>query len=128
MTAKKTIPQSKLNLSLLEKLLKSPESTAKHFVNLLMTRRLNVIKHLAGRENLINIIWRRCVMAFLIKLKSIRKKIFCMLEFHQKNKRTTLLDRLNTLNQETPINTLHMKLLAILLQELILTENGLQPF
>lgn len=104
----------------LEKLVLSLVSTPKHFVSLAISRKSNAIKHLPDKENLINLVWKRCVILYLLTLKhqKIRKQTLYTLEFPLKNKWTTFLDKLNSSNNEV-LNTLHMYLFQTLVQELI---------
>lgn len=126
--------KTKPNIYQLEKLLCLLESTPKLYVSWAMKARLNAIKHLPDKENLIKIIWKRCAILVVIMIKSvkIRNKILYMLESHQKNKWTIFLDKLNSLKNHDQ-NTLHIYLLPILLQELILIEKDsvkywMQPY
>ena len=117
------------NIYQYEKLLLSLECIPKRFVDLAIQKKLNAIKHLPGKENLINLVWKRCLMVFIIMIKSkiIRRKTLFTVVSHQENKWMILLDKLNSLNH-TNQNILHILLFQILLQELILKEKGYQPF
>ena len=65
-------------------------------------------------------------MIFLIKVsKSAKNKILSIVEFQQKNKWMTFLDKLNTCNNQ---NILTIQLFKILVQELILKEKDCKPF
>jgi len=120
---------NQLNMYQYEKLILSLVSIPKHFVNLAINKKLSAIKHYPDKENLIDLVWRRCVMVFIIMIKSvnIRNKTLYTLVSHQKNKWTIFLDKLNSSNQ-TIQNTLHIYLFQMLLQELILKEKDYQPF
>ena len=94
-----------------------------------MKRRLNVIKLTQDKESLVNYVWKKCAILYLLILKYplVKKKILSTLECHQKNNWTTLIDKLNLLKIKEE-NTLHIQLLQILLQELILKEKDYQPY
>jgi putative transposase len=122
------------DMSLLEKRLSLLVSARKHFVNLVTQTRLSVIKLYPANENLVNKIWRRCVIMYLIMYKyahhnnqTMKEKIIFMLAFPLKNKLTTLIDKLNSLKVED-LNTAHIYLLQMLLQELISREKDYQPY
>ena len=121
--------KTKPNIYQFEKLLCLLESTPRLYVKWAMKARLNAIKHLPDKENLIKIIWKRCAIVLVIMLKSLkmRNKILYMLESHQQNKWTIFLDKLNLLKNQDQ-NTLHIYLLPILLQELISTEKDLVKY
>ena len=99
-----------------------------HFVGLLMTKRLHAIKHLLDKDDLINLIWKRCVILFLMmKTKTFQNKIFYTLELAPKNNWMTFLDKLN-ISKLTNQNTLHIQLFQILVLELISKEKVYKPF
>ena len=85
------------------------------------------IKHLPGNEELINRVFKGCViMVMMMKIhKLAREKIFSILEFPLKNKWTTFLDKLNISNDQ---NLLTILLFKILVQELISKEKDYKPF
>lgn len=117
------------NTSLLEKHLRLLVSVPKHFVNLLIRKKLIVIELLPGRESLINNVWRRCAILFLLvcKFPLMESKILSTLEFHQKSKRTTFIDKLSSLKTED-MNMLHIYLFQTLLLESISNEKVCQQF
>lgn len=98
-------------------------STHKQFVNLLTNKKLEAIGLLQDKENLINKIWQDCadIPIRLTKEPKLKEEIISMPEFLQKNNWETWVDKLNTLKPKKT-NMEHMKLLAILVRELILTE------
>lgn len=111
-----------------EKLVKSLDYIHKHFVRLAMHRNLCATKHLLDKDDLINLIWKRCVILFLIfKQKKYQNKILFTLESAPKNKWTTFLDKLNISTPENR-NTLHIELFRILVLELISQEKACKPF
>lgn len=114
---------------LLEKLVLSLVLTPKHFVRLAISRRLSAIKHLPDKENLVNLVWKRCVILLLLilKYKNLRKSILYTLEFPLKNKWTIFLDKLNLSSNEDQ-NTLHIYLFQTLVQELISNDAAYRPF
>ena len=101
--------------------------TSKQLGKWLTYHKLMAIKHLQDKEELINKVFKNCViMIFLIKVsKSAKNKILSILEFQPKNKWMTFLDKLNFL---TDPNILTIQLFKILVQELILKEKDCKPF
>lgn len=120
------ITKKKLNISQLAKLVNSQDYIKTHFVSLAMNKRSNAIKHLVDKEDLINMIWKRCVILFLL-IKTQPKQILSTLVLAQKNKWMTFLDKLSISNQKIQ-NTLHIQLFQILVQELISNEKDFKPF
>jgi transposase len=116
-------------LSHLEKLQNSQVSEYRHFVNLATLNRLNAIRHLPDKEDLINNVWKKCLTLTLLmkKYEKIKKRIICMHEFPLKNKWTTFLDKLNISKVEEQ-NTLHIYLFQMLHLELISKEKDYRPF
>lgn len=122
-------------LSPLEKLLLSLASRPKHFANFAILRKSHAIRHHPDKEDLINLVWKRFAILSVIlqlsfkiqKFKKFKSKIIFTPESLQKNKWTTFLDKLHTSNQDEN-NTLHISLFQILVQELILSAKGYQPF
>lgn len=111
-----------------KKLVKSLVYIHKHFVPLVIHRRLCAGKHLPDKEDLINTIWKRCVILFVMfKQKKYRDTILFILESVQKNKWMTFLDKLSIYNQKTS-NILHIELFQILVQELISQEKACKQF
>ena len=114
------------NLSQLKKLQDLQAYMKIHFVGLAMNRRSHAIKHLPDKEDLINIIWKKCVILFLL-IKNQPKQILSTLELVPKNNWMTFLDKLLTFNH--PIeNTFHIQLYQILVQELISNVKDFKPF
>lgn len=122
MGRKLTSFQSKKLLSLLV-------SVPKRFASLVTKIKSSLIKLYQGIENLIKVVCKRCVITYLlfVKYPKIREQILSMLEFHQKSKLTTLIDKLNSSRQED-LNTAHLYLLQMLLQELISAEKACQHY
>jgi putative transposase len=116
----------KQNIFLLERLLPSLVSANKFFGKWLMMRRLEAIEHLPNNEDLINSIWKKCAIIFLLIQKSqlLRKKTSSILESLPKNNWMTFLDNLTSLNQ----NIQPIGLLKILVLELISKEKAFKPF
>ena len=112
-----------------EKHLKLLAYTPIHFVKLAMKKKLIAIKLFQDKENLINLIWKRCAMVFVMMVKSkiIREKTLYIQEYLQKNSWMTFLDNLNSLNLNEK-NTCYMNLFLILLQELISKEKDYLPY
>lgn len=108
-------------------LLLSQDLTPKLLGRWLTLRKSQAIKHHLDKEELIEKIFKQCVITCLIMKRSnqSRKRIFSMLEFPQKNKWETFLDNLNTSEDQ---NTLTIQLFKILVQELILKGKEFQPF
>ena len=119
----------KCSTSQLQKHLNLLVSVPKHFVSLAIKTRLNLIRLYPAIENLINLVFKRCVIIYLLSYKhqKIRESLFSMQEFHLKNKLMILIDKLNS-SEASNLNTAHMYLLQIFLQELILQEKGLLPY
>ena len=108
-------------------LLLSQDLTPKLLGRWLTLRKSQVIKHLPDKEELIEKIFKQCVIICLMmkRSKHSRKKIFSMLGFPLKNKWETFLDNLNTSEDQ---NTLTIQLFKILVRELILKGKEFQPF
>lgn len=105
--------------------------TLKRLGNFLTTRLSMAIKHLPDKERYVSQVFRKCViLIFLLrKSKKFAKRIFCMLEFPQKNNWTTFLDKLSTSNNITSQNMeMTILLFKISVQELILKEKACRPF
>ena len=100
----------------------------KHFVNILMRKRLLAIKLHLGPECLINLVWKRTLLMFvMIQNVKIRKKTSSMLGSRLKNKQTICLDNLTISNQDL-ITRQSILLFQILVQELTLRKKELKPF
>lgn len=115
-----------LNISLLKKLQDLQAYMKIHFVGLAMNRRFHVIKHHPDKEDLINIVWRKCVILFLL-IKNQPTQILSTLELVQKNNWMIFLDKLPTYDQQIQ-NILHIQLFQILVQELISNVKDSKPF
>lgn len=117
----------KKNLLPLKKHLSFQVLTSKQLGRWLTHHRLMAIKHLPDKEELINKVFKNCViMTFLMRVsKSAKNKILSILEFQQKNKWMIFLDKLNLSND---LNTLTIQLFKTLVQELILKEKDYKPF
>ena len=117
------------NTSLLEMQPGLLESVLKRFVNLAINKRCYLIKLLQDKENLINKIWNRCVLVYLLAIKFpiVKKSIFSMLVSPLKNNWMTLTDKLILSNPED-LNTIHIHVLQMLLQELISQEKDCQYY
>lgn len=116
-------------MSQYQKLIILLESIPRVFINLLINKKSNAIALLSTKENLIDRVWKRCLMVFIIMIKSKKiqlKTLFTVMSL-QENKWTTFLDKLNSSNQNI-LDMLHMNLFQILLQELILKEKDYKPF
>src|SRR5579863_9606373 len=87
-------------LSLLEKHHSLVDLINKHFVKCLIHHRSMAIKHLKDKEDLINQVYKNCLIMILLmkNSKSAKEKILFMLESPLKNKWTTFLDKLNISN------------------------------
>lgn len=111
------------------KLLRSLDSINRHFVFLLIRRKSDATKHLRGNADLIELVWKRCAILFLMVNKSqkARSRISSMPVSLQKSKWTTFLDKLSSSDPEDQ-NTLHMTLFLTLLQESISIAKGCRPF
>lgn len=120
------IRKKKLNTLQLNKLVNCQGYIKTHFVSLAMNKRSNAIKHLVDKEDLINVIWKRCVILFLLT-KTQPGQILSILELAPKNKWMTFLDKLTTYNQNN-LNTLHIQLFQILVLELISNEKDFKPY
>jgi putative transposase len=85
------------------------------------------IKHLQDKEELINKVFKNCViLIYLMKTSHLAKnKIFSILEFPLKNKWMIFLDKLNTSENQ---NILTIYLFQMLVQELISKEKVCKPF
>jgi len=119
----------KLNIYQYNTLLNSLELKPKCFINLAMNKKLNAIKHLPDKENVINTIWKKCAMVFIIMLKSkkIRSKTLSSIIRLKQNSWLDILDKLKILNLND-LNTLHISLFHMILQELILKEKNYKSF
>ncbi len=117
------------NTLVLKKLLLYQDYTSIRFVNMLIQTKSNATKHLVGKENLINKVWRTTAIIYMLSQKNltIAKLITSIHASHQKNKWTTLLDNLNS---STPsiLNTIPIYLLQMLHQELTLKGKDYKPF
>ena len=102
---------------------------SRRFVHLLIRRKSDATKHLQGKEDLIDTVWKRCAILYIMVKKSqkARSAISSMRVSLQKNKWTTFLDKLSSSSPEDQ-NTLHMMLFLTLLRESILNEKGCRPF
>jgi len=118
---KYTSPSRKLVLLL--------ESKYKHFVSLLIQRSFHAIKHLPDKENLIRLVWKRCVILLLMakKFPKLKESIISTLESLQKNNWMIFLDKLNTSDVQNQ-SILHIHLFQTLGLELTLKEKASQPF
>ena len=98
------------------------ETNDKFYLNLLLQKKICAIKHLPEKETIINILWKRCYLVFIILIKSkyIRSKTLSSI-ITQKNKWDIFLDQLAILN--TVENNLHKYLFQLLLQELIIKQD-----
>lgn len=113
--------------SLSEKLLNLQVWSVKRSGRWLTKSLSSAIKHLPDREELVYKVFKRCVMlVFMIKRspKFVNKISFTQ-ESLRKNKWTTFLDKLNSLDD---LNSLTIYLFKILLRESILKERVSQPF
>lgn len=101
--------------------------TSKRLGRWLTTHKWMAIKHLPNSEELINKVFKRCVvMIFLAKVSSrAQEKIFSMLEFQHTNKWTTFLDKLITSRN---LNKLTIHLFNTLVHELISKEKEYKLF
>ena len=117
------------NLSLPQKQLESLLCTPIHFVNMLITTKLNAIKHLPDKESMIETVWKNSAILLLLsmKIKRIQKLIISTHGFHRKNNWMTFLDKLNTCSP-TNLSTLPIYLFQMLLLELISKEKDYKPF
>ena len=116
-------------LSVLSKLRLSQGSMLTHCVHWLTRVYLNIISLHPSKGDLIQPVFKNSLILLLYfkHTKHNLSEISCMLVSAQKNKWTTLIDKLLLL--ENPyLSTLHINLLQMLLQELILKEKALQPF
>ncbi len=117
------------DLYLSDMLLTSPVLTSKRLGRWLTRRRLQALKHLPDNEELINKVFKDCVvLIFMMKnSRTARNKILSILEFQQENKWMIFLDRLTFCNN-TNQNTLAILLLKILVQELISKEKACRKY
>ena len=108
-------------------LLVSQDLTSKRLGNWLTNHKLMAIKHLPDSVELIDRVFKDCVIMILLMKTSklFRNKIFSTLVFPLKNKWTIFLDKLNTSSNLSSLTTLLFK---ILVQELTSNEKGYQPF
>jgi IS605 OrfB family transposase len=113
----------------LEKLPEFLALNLKRFVKWLIQKKSDALKHLPDKENLIYLICKRCLITILliVKMKKIQKITTYIQGSPQKNNWTTFLDKMS-LSETTVLNTLHILLFQILLQELISKEKELKPF
>ena len=120
---------SQKDLLMLSKQLKLVLCTPIPFENMLTKAKSNAIKHLEGKESLIEKVWKNTatLLLWLKKYPHQVESILYMEEFHLKSSWMTLLDRL-TLFVESEKNTIHIQLLVTLLQESISKEKDLKPF
>jgi hypothetical protein len=116
----------KPSLSRLKKLVSSLDYIQTHFEKCAMKRKSSAIKHLPEQEDLINDIWKKCVILYN-EIKNSPEKILSTQELVPKSKWTTLLDKLTTSKPEHQ-SMLHIELFQILVQELILQEKACKPF
>lgn len=119
--------KQKKNSFPLEKLQNLLDFPSKHLGKWLMKRQSQAILHLPNREELIQKVFKKCVILLMMMKNSLiaRKKIFSILEFPLKNKWMIFLDKLNISNDQ---NMLLIYLFKILVQELILKEKVYSPF
>ena len=117
----------KKNTYLSGMLLLSQDLTPKLLGKWLTLRKSQATKHHQDKEELIEKIFKQCVITCLMmkRSKKTRERIFCMLEFPLKNKWATFLDNLNTSEDQ---NILSIQLFKILVQELILKGKEFQQF
>lgn len=117
----------KKNIYLSGMLLLSQDLTPKLLGKWLTLRKSQATKHHRDKEELIEKIFKQCVITCLMmkRSKKTRERIFCMLEFPLKNKWATFLDNLNTSEDQ---NILSIQLFKILVQELILKGREFQQF
>ena len=110
-----------------KKLLYFQGLASKHFGRWLTYHNLIAIKHQPTNAELINKVFKNCViMIFMMKVsKSAKNKILYILECPLKNKWTTFLDKLVSCNDQNILTILLFKILA---QELISKEKGYKPF
>lgn len=108
-------------------LLVSPVLTPKQLGKWLTLRKSQAIKHLPDKEELIEKIFKQCVITCLMMRRSklARNRIFSILEFPLKNKWVTFLDKLNMLDDQNILNTYLFKMLV---QESILKGKEFQQF
>lgn len=108
-------------------LLLSPDLAPRRLGKWLILRKSQAIKHQQDKEELIETIFKQCVIICLMMKKSklFRKRIFSTLEFPLKNSWVTFLDSLNTLENQ---NTLTMMLFKTLVRESISKGKEFQPF
>lgn len=111
----------------LGRLLSSQDLMPKRFGKWLTRHRSFAIEHLPDKEESICKIFKTCVVIiFMVKRsKLFKNRISSMLEYPLKNKWTTFLDKLSSLEDQ---NTLAMYLFKIFVQESISKEKALQPF
>jgi hypothetical protein len=93
----------------------------RRFVDLLILRRYQALRHQQGTEELVEKVFRRCFIMTVLATRSklAREKIFSILVSRPKNNWMTFLDKLNSSQDQ---NTLPIILFQILVQELILKE------
>ncbi|MFM2368521.1 MAG: Heterosigma akashiwo virus 01 [Bacteroidota bacterium] len=116
----------KPSLSRLKKLVSSLDYIRTHFEKCAMNRKSSAIKHLPEQEDLINDIWKKCVILYN-EIKNNPEKILSTQELVRKSKWMIFLDKLTTSNPEIQ-SILHIELFQILVQELILQEKACKPF
>jgi IS605 OrfB family transposase len=118
---------SKKNLLQYDKLFSLLETNNKIYLNLLLKKKIYAIKHLPEKENIINILWKRCYLVFIILIKSkyIRSKTLLSI-ISPKNKWDIFLVQLTELNSNE--NILHKYLFQCLLQELIIIQKENESF
>ena len=118
---------SKKCLFQLEKLFELQDWKLKRLGRWLTKHLSHAIEHLPDKEGSIFKVFKHLLATILLikKSKLFKNKILSMLESLPKSKWTTFLDNLNSSNN---LNTLHIQLLQILLQESISREKAYQPF
>lgn len=112
-----------------EKLVQSLASKHKPFVNLLIHRNSQAIKHLPDKESLIELVWKRCAILLLLTIRypNIRSIISSTRVSRQNAKWTTFLGKLSMSNPNDQ-STLHTLLFQTLVLELISKEKDYRPF
>lgn len=115
--------------SQLGKLLSSLDSIRTPLGSMLITTKSSAIKHLPGKENIIERVWKSSVLLYYLLLQSLKMKklILSTHGSHLKNNWTTLLGKLSICNKDD-LNTLPMYLLQTLLLELISKEKDYKPY
>jgi len=108
-------------------LLLSQDLTSKRLGNWLTRHKSLAIKHLPDNVELIEQVFKNCVILVLMAKvsKSARNKIFSILEFPLKSKWTTFLDKLTMSRDQSMLTT---QLFKTLVQELISKGRVCRPF